>query len=211
MNLFLVLSPPLFLAFLGSLSERREFYRRVGTFLGGALWTYALAILYWLFRIREQIEYDPLSLTLHFFTTEFLIFWGPNLALFLLFGRKTPGKASVDSFLFWFGGVSFFMGLRDAIVLTPSAQPTELFVVPLYRLLTLGVCHWLFERWEDTFDLYAKILWAAALPVVWLVVSAIVALAFAGLDWLALLLWAAGATSLYLFRYHPRLSLSENA
>ncbi len=206
MKLFVLLSPLVFLSLMSIWSKDRDFFRRLGAFLGGFLWTYAFTIFYWLFRIREQVEYDPNFLFFHFLSTEFLIFWIPNIVLYLLFGRRHEKEASTDSFLFWFGGLIVFFGIRDAISLLPSAQPTELFVIPLYRLLIFTLCHLVYERWEETYDLYKKILWGLIPIILFSLTALIVSYAFLGFDWLAILVWSIVAAALAFFIYIPRLS-----
>lgn len=205
MKLFVLLSPVLFLGLLSGWSKDRDFFRRLGAFLGGLLWTYALTIFYWLFRIREQVEYDPGFLVWHFLTTEYLLFWIPNLLFFFVFGRRHKKEASVDSFLFWFGGLIVFFGVRDALALPPSAQATELFVIPLYRLLILSLSHLTFEIWEDSFDLYKKLLWGLVLLPLFGLSSVLIAYAFLGYDWLALLVWSLAVAALTFFIYLPRI------
>jgi len=205
MKLFLLLSPLLFLGFMKNWSKDHDFYRRLGAFLGGLLWTFGLTIFYWMFRIREQIEFDLGFLTFHFLSTEYLLFWVPNVVFFFLFGRRPSKDASMDSFLFWFSGLIFLFGIRDTLVYLPNVQATELFIIPLYRLLAIVVSYFIYERWEDTYDLYLKILWGLAPFGVWLIFSVVIAFSFLGNHWPALMVFLLSGAALAHLYLIPRI------
>lgn len=205
MSLFALFTPFLAIGLLDSWFRPAKVYGRMSAWLGGLVWTFAVTIVYWLFRTRDLLGYDFGSLTVSLFTTEYALFWVPVLAGFLFFGRRKEINDSRYAFLYWLGGMMCFQGIRDFAALPASSQAAELFLVPLSRVILLALAVIIYYEWEDSRDLNWKILWGLALPGLWLVFSLVLAWAFLGWTPPAAIIIAGGGAALGYFYYWKRL------
>lgn len=183
MRLFLLVAPLIGLTLFPQNKGPKAVHwtQKVKFWLHGFLWTYFLTLFYWMWRIRDQNDFELGPIFLSYFVGEFLLFWGPNLALYFVAGRRYFHQPW--SLAWWLGGLTFFLSLRDALILPSGSQLPELIIVPLYRVIAWFLFVEIYRaaiRGSDPLRFFA---FSLLFPMLWAAVSAAIALSLISIVW----------------------------
>ena len=167
MNLFLLLSIPLGLLFLGTFCfpqiQKREILKSL---LGGSVTIILLFFLYWPYSSGFRLPWNPVGLGFYYYLMEHLLFLGPLiLSYWFIEAKSSLVSDPIYRATLWLGGGLAMMGIRDFLLSGEASTDLELFFQPLVRLLFLITLPYFLAKMIEKRDFWLNLLFIVVIPL----------------------------------------------